>query len=115
MFSITIGFGSNSALCATTICGIAVNLINIINYVLVPLLFAVAFIVFLYGVFRKYIFSQGDSDMVKEGHQLILWGLIGFFVMLSLWGIVNVIANTFGLGGYLAPPLPTSFGPPPVP
>ncbi len=32
-----------------------------------------------------------------------------FVVMLSLWGLVNVVANTFGLQGAYAPPLPTSF------
>ena len=58
---------------------------------------------------RAYIFSHGDPEKVKEGHQLILWGIIGFVVMISLWGIVNVVANTFGLAGYSAPPLPTSF------
>jgi len=29
--------------------------------------------------------------------------------MLSLWGLVNVVANTFGLQGAYAPPYPDSY------
>ena len=82
----------------------------IINDILVPVLFALAFIVFLYGIAKTYIFSVGDEGGVKEGHQLILWGIIGFVVMISLWGLVNVVANTFGLAGFSAPPFPSSTG-----
>ncbi len=82
--------------------------ITVINSVLVPLLFAIAFIVFLYGVAKAYIFSAGDPEAVKGGHKLILWGVIGFAVMISLWGLVNVVANTFGLTGSYAPPPPYS-------
>ena len=96
------------------ISGIAITIINVINGVLVPLLFAVSFIVFLYGIARAYIFSVGDPEKVKEGHKIILWGLIAFAVMISLWGLVNVVANTFGLQGSYAPSQPYSpfFGSP---
>lgn len=100
----------NFLTCTTDICAVALKLLNIINFVLVPLIFAISFLVFLYGVAMKYILSNGDDGKVKEGHQLILWGLIGFVVMISLWGLVNIVANTFGIGGVLAQPLP--FSPP---
>jgi Ni,Fe-hydrogenase I cytochrome b subunit len=92
-----------------TVGTVAITLIDIINGTLVPLLFAVAFIVFLYGVMKTYIFSSGDSAGVETGHKLILWGIIGFVVMISLWGLVNVVSNTFGLAGPFAPPPPTSY------
>lgn len=79
-----------------------------INNVLVPVLFAIAFIVFLYGIARAYIFSGGDPGKVAEGHKLLLWGLVAFVVMISVWGLVNVVANTFGLQGAYAPLLPSS-------
>jgi hypothetical protein len=97
--------------CSTTICMVAQNVVYIINNILVPVLFAVAFIVFLYGIFKSYIWSHGDAAEVSQGHKLVLWGIIGFVVMISLWGLVNVVANTFGLGGYYAPPLPSSISP----
>src|SRR3989344_5554904 len=98
-------------LCTTSICAVAQNLIYIINGILVPVIFAVAFIVFLYGIARAYIFSGGDPEKVKEGHRLLMWGLIAFVVMISIWVLVNVIANTFGLAGAFAPPTPSSVSP----
>lgn len=95
--------------CSSTICGIGETFLYIINAVLVPLLFAVAFIMFLYGIADAYIFSHGDATKVAEGHKLVLWGIIAFAIMISVWGLVNVIANTFGLSGYYAPTLPRSY------
>ena len=92
-----------------TLQGIAGTILNLINNVAVPLLFAVAFIVFLYGVFVYFILGGADEEKHKEGRQLILWGLIGFAVMLSIWGLVNVLVNTFGLGGYSHPAYPNSY------
>jgi hypothetical protein len=95
--------------CTAGVGCVASMIIFIINNILVPLLFAVSFIVFLYGVAKTYIFSHGETGEVAEGHQVILWGLIGFVVMISLWGLVNVVSNTFGLGGVNGPPtLPRS-------
>ena len=95
--------------CTGTLCSVAQNILYIINFILVPVLFAIAFIVFLYGVFVKYIWSHGDPEKTSEGHKLILWGIVGFVVMISLWGLVNVVANTFGLAGFVAPTPPVSY------
>ncbi|HCG99028.1 MAG TPA: hypothetical protein DE036_04300, partial [Actinobacteria bacterium] len=59
------------------------KIINIINTVLVPVLFAVAFIVFLYGAFKTFIIGANSEEVKEEGKNLMLWGLIGFFVMVS--------------------------------
>lgn len=100
--------GGGGLYCGTSsICGVANTFLYLINRVLVPLLFAVSFIVFLYGIAKAYIFKHGVEE-VESGHQLLLWGLAGFVIMISVWGLVNVIANTFGLAGYGAPRLPTS-------
>ncbi|MDE1925384.1 MAG: hypothetical protein KGH79_04400 [Patescibacteria group bacterium] len=105
-WGITLSFGNT---CASSLCQLGSTVLYIINNVLVPVLFAVSFLVFLFGVFRTYIWSSGDQTAVEQGHKIILWGLIGFFIMLSLWGIVNVVAYSFGLTGASAPPLPTSY------
>ena len=95
--------------CSAGLCSIGHTIIYLINAVLIPVLFALAFIVFLYGVAKAYIFSAGEPAEVSKGHKLILWGLVGFAVMLSVWGLVNVVANTFGLSGYGAPRSPTYY------
>ena len=70
-------------------------IINIINNTLVPLILAIAFIVFIWGVFRFFI---ADNEETKEkGKDLMVYGLIGFVVIISVWGIVNLLVNTFNL------------------
>ena len=95
--------------CVGGIACVASTILYIINSILVPTLFAVAFLTFLYGIAKAYIFSHGEPGEVEQGHKLVLWGLIGFVVMVSLWGLVNVVANTFGLIGAGAPQLPKSY------
>jgi hypothetical protein len=106
---ISFGNGNLPIGCSSTICGIGNTILYIINAILVPVLFAVAFIMFLYGIADAYIFSHGDATKVAEGHKLVLWGLIAFAVMISIWGLVNIVANTFGLSGAYAPTPPTSY------
>lgn len=73
-------------------------IITIINTVLVPVLFAVAFIVFLWGAFETFIFGANSEEVKEKGKNLMLYGLIGFFVMVSIWGLVNLITNTTNIG-----------------
>lgn len=74
-------------------------IINTINNILVPVLFAVAFIVFLWGAFNAFILGANDEDKKGEGKNLMLYGLIGFFVMVSIWGLVNILVGTVDFGG----------------
>jgi hypothetical protein len=73
-------------------------IVNVINNVLVPVLFAIAFIVFIWGAFKTFIIGATTEEVKKEGKSLMLWGLIGFFVMVSVWGLVNILINTVGFG-----------------
>ena len=79
------------------------KIINIINTVLVPVLFAVAFIVFLYGAFKTFIIGANSEEVKEEGKNLMLWGLIGFFVMVSIWGLVNILTGTVSFGNNTGP------------
>lgn len=71
----------------------AVFVIGFINNILVPLLFAVSFLVFIYGVFQYFIRGGGEKAK-KEGLGLITYGIIGFFVMLSVFGLVHILIGT---------------------
>lgn len=63
---------------------------------IIPLLFAVALIAFLYGVIR-YFMNANDSTKRAEGSQFMIWGIVALFVMLSVWGLVGILSNTFNL------------------
>jgi hypothetical protein len=73
-------------------------IINTINNILVPVLFAIAFIVFLWGAFETFILGANNEDVKDRGKNLMLWGLIGFFVMVSVWGLVNILTGTISFG-----------------
>ena len=74
-------------------------IINTINNVLVPVLFAAAFIVFLWGAFDTFIVGANNEEVKEKGKNLMLWGLIGFFVMISVWGLVNILTGPTGFTG----------------
>ena len=63
---------------------------------LVPLLMVAAFVVFLWGII-KFITSGGDEEKKKAGKSLIIYGLIGLFVMVAVWGIIKLVQGTFGV------------------
>lgn len=63
---------------------------------LVQLLFAAAVVYFVYGVFAYFIKGDGDADRI-QGKSHILWSTVGLFIMISVWGIIKLIANTLGV------------------
>ncbi len=98
----------NGGINITYVQSYAGSVIGIINYVLIPVLLAIAFFMFLFGVMQAYVFSKGSEAAVTKGHQLVLWGAVGFTIVLSVWGLVALVGSTFGLGvGGAAPPYPT--------
>lgn len=37
-----------------------------------------------------------DEEAKKSGKNRIIYGLIGFVVIFSMWGLVGIVINTFG-------------------
>lgn len=63
---------------------------------LILLLFALATVYFLWGTFK--FLKGGSDDMAREeGRNHMVYGVIGIFIMVSVWGIINVIKSTFGI------------------
>jgi hypothetical protein len=56
-------------------------------------MFAVAVVVFVYGVFQV-IWGEPGGEAHDRGKKSMWGGLIGMFIMLSAWGIINLVANT---------------------
>lgn len=83
------------------------SIIDIINNALVPLLLAVAFIVFLFGVYKYFIADAEKDTEREEGRKFVLYGIIGFVIILSVWGLVAIVKNTFNLTTSSNPTPPT--------
>ncbi|MDE1919746.1 MAG: hypothetical protein KGH56_03580 [Patescibacteria group bacterium] len=93
----------SSAATISNISDVGSFIINTINGVLVPVLFAVAFIVFIWGAFDVFILGANSEEVKDKGKNLMLWGLIGFFVMVSVWGLVNILTGTVSFGNSAGP------------
>ena len=59
---------------------------------LVTLLVSVAVVTFIYGVF-KFVKSEGEDK--QAGREFMFWGIVGLFVMVSVWGLVGILQSTF--------------------
>ncbi len=81
------------------------DLKGIINAI-IPLLISIAVLTLIWGIV-KFVTSAGDEEKRKEGKDLMIYGIIGLFIMVSIWGLVGVLVSTFGLGEGSAPDLPT--------
>ncbi len=74
-----------------------INLFITIGLRIIPFLGVVAFLVFVLGV-AKFIRSAGNEKEVKDSKDLLIWGVIGLFVLVTVWGIVSFLRSEFGFG-----------------
>jgi len=66
---------------------------NIINP-LIGFIFVLALLYFVWGVVRFIMNRDSNSDKANEGKSHMLWGIVGMFIMLSVFGIMHLIVNT---------------------
>lgn len=59
----------------------------------VSLLLGLAVVYFLYGVVR-FIVDYGNEATRAEGKKHMIWGIVGLAIMISVYGIINLISNT---------------------
>ena len=81
----------------TNIQGILCKIGEILNAI-VPILIALGVVYFVWGVIT-YVISS-DEEAKTTGRNRMNWGIIGLAVIIGMWGLVNILRNTFvGTGG----------------
>jgi hypothetical protein len=65
------------------------SIVKIVNDTVVPLIYAIAFVLFLIGMVR--FFFLGGEEGREKGKAFMLWGIIGLVVMFSVWGVVRLL------------------------
>ena len=63
---------------------------------LIQFAFIVAFVIFLWGVV-EFLKNANNVDGRKKGRDHMIWGVLGLVIMLGVYGIINILVNTFGL------------------
>ena len=78
------------------------SLIGKINeYIINPLiavLFTLAFVLFVTGLFNFFM-NKDNNDALDKGKRHMTWGIVGMVIMVSVFGIMNLIINTFDVKG----------------
>ena len=62
----------------------------------VPFLFTLATVAFIWGIIQYFLNAENEEKR-KKGKNFMIWGIISLFVMISMWGLVGVLTNTFGV------------------
>ena len=76
--------------------------ICLINRSIVPLIFALAVLMFVWGVVQ-YVINTDEEAKKAKGKQFMIWGIIALTVMVGVWGLVGILAGTFGLDVRIIP------------
>jgi hypothetical protein len=69
-------------------------LVNTFLNALIGLFITLAIVVFFWGLIR-YLTNLKGGEGGKEGIQIMLWGVVAIFVMVSIWGIIRLLQSTF--------------------
>lgn len=86
---------------------VVIAVIKFIGTSVVPLLVAIAFVIVLFNLVR-YV-GAGDSEQERtKFRDYTIWSIIAFFVMLSIFGLIQILSTTiFNGGAIVIPQFPT--------
>ena len=68
----------------------------------VPIVITIALIYFIYGV-AKYVTAKEDEDK-EQARNVMIYGTIGLFFIVSVWGIVLLLQQFTGVQPIQTPP-----------
>ncbi len=69
------------------------------TYIIDPailIVFAAGFFLFVWGLV-EFLWNLNAGGENEEGKKHMLWGIVGMFVMVSVYGILSLLDNTFEL------------------
>lgn len=85
-----------SSAAITNILGLELYAIDVLN-ALMSLFLTMAIAFFVWGVV-KFIVNTNDPTAREEGKKFLIWAVISFLVIVSIWGIVRyLLVDTLGI------------------
>ncbi|MEK7471409.1 MAG: hypothetical protein AAB623_02050 [Patescibacteria group bacterium] len=81
---------------STSLNGFIANVDNMIINPIIGLLFALAVVYFLYGVF-EFLSNQENEEKKTTGKSHMMWGIVGITIMMGVWTILSIVLNTLGI------------------
>ena len=74
-----------------------------IKYSVIPFMFAVALLIFIWGIVKFFIVDADEEAKRSQGKQFMIWGLIALTVMISVWGLARIFGSTLGFNTSIIP------------
>ena len=77
------------------------TLADLVGYIIfylnmaLDLMMVFAIVMFVWNVIQYFVKPNAER---KDAGLYVMYSIIGFFVILSIWGILNILGNSFGLG-----------------
>lgn len=96
----------------TMIFSIILNIKHALD-LLVPVVVTLALIYFIWGIIR-YVIAQSEENKA-DAKMHIIYGIIAMFVIVSIWGITNFIADYLGITPFTHYPIIPQLSPVRVP
>jgi hypothetical protein len=80
------------------------NILGFLNDTIIPLILAIALLVFIWNIAYYFIIVSGKAGNKDKGvasgqekaRTHALWGIIAFVVIVSLWGVINLLVSSLG-------------------
>lgn len=76
------------------------DLVNrFVDFIIDPailLIFTFGFFLFIWGLVQ-FLWNLDEGGENSSGKQHMLWGIVGMLIMVSVYGIINIVDNTFGI------------------
>jgi hypothetical protein len=94
---VAIPVSSASCTAGNTVQGMLDYFTCIIGKSVIPFIFALAALAFIWGAVKFFIIDSGEEAKRDQGKQFMLWGIIALTVMVSIWGLVHILGVTFGI------------------
>lgn len=63
----------------------------------IPYLVVIAVGAWMMGLIG-YVGNGDNEEKRSEGRKMMIYGMVGFFFMVSIWGVLEIFTNSFGIG-----------------
>lgn len=73
------------------------KIVDLIVNPAIYVVFSLGLLIFVYGVV-EFLIALSKGGETKEGKSHMLWGVVGMFIMVSVFGIIHLLNSTFGFG-----------------
>lgn len=72
--------------------GLVDGILTLVSYI-IPLIFSVMFLYFIWRIIDAWVINAGDEKKREEGKLFLVIAIVAFVLMMTIWGIVGVLKD----------------------